>query len=116
MSSESQSETDDGGLDWREEVVSEQVRGVPKERGRTYYYSDGLFDRKQMWVTHSPGCDIPLRVNKVWSPGFSPEKDYEAFLEMNISSEMDAYRLYLALQAYFNDVRTQPWFLQDVEL
>jgi len=34
----------------------------------------------------------------------------------NYGTEMDAYRLYRALEAYFNDVRTLPWFLQDVEV
>lgn len=101
-------------LGWREKVVSKQSRDVPKERSRTYYYSDGLFDRSQMWLKHTPGANIPIRVTKVRQPGLFDD-DYDTTLEMNIGSEVDAYRLYLALEAYFNDVRTPPWFLSDVD-
>ena len=98
--------------DWRREIVENQSRDVPKERGNTYYYADGLFDQKQFWLKHNPGCNTSIRVNKVYQPGFAGD-DYNSFLEMNIGTEMDAYRLYRALEAYFNDVRTPPWFLQD---
>lgn len=106
-------ETDD--LDWRQRIVAEQNRDVPKERGRTYYYADGLFDRKQIWLKHNPGCNTAMRVKKVFQPGLFGD-DYDSTLEMNIGTEKDAYRLYLVLEAYFNDVRTQPWFLTDIEV
>ncbi|NLV14339.1 hypothetical protein [Haloarcula argentinensis] len=100
-------------LSWREKIVAEQSRTLEKERGRTYYYADGLFDRKQMWLKHNPGCNIPMRVTKVWQPGTFGD-EYDSSLQMNIGTEMDAYRLYRALEAYFNDLRTPPWFLDDM--
>jgi hypothetical protein len=106
---------DSDDLDWRERIVAEQSRDTGKERGRTYYYADGLFDWKQMWLKHNPGCEPAMRVEKVYQPGIFGD-DYDSSLQMNIGTEMDAYRLYLALQAYFNNVRTPPWFLSDVDV
>ena len=100
---------------WRQRILDEQERGVPKERGRTYYYRDGLGDRRQIWLKHNPGCNIPMRVNKVYQPGLGEDDPYDSFLEMNVGTEADAYRLYRALEAYFNDVRSPPWFLDEQE-
>lgn len=96
-------------------LLEEQEPGVPKERSRTYYYNDGLYQRKQMWVTHTPGMDIPMRVNKIWKPGIFEDEEYSDSLQMNIGTEKDAYKLYRALEAYFNDVRSPPWFAGDQE-
>lgn len=101
--------------EWQQQIIDEQDDGVPKERGRTYYYADGLFDRSQIWLKHNPGCNIAMRVEKVWQPGIMPDEDYSSSLQMNIGTEKDAYRLYRALEAYFHDARTPPWFLQDTE-
>ena len=101
-------------LTWREKIVAQQVEGLPKERGQTYYYSDGLGGRRQMWLKHNPGCNIPMRVKKVLDPG-TLDDDPDSYLEMNVGTEMDAFRLYKALEAYFGDVRSHPYFLQDTE-
>lgn len=99
--------------EWRQSVIERQGRGVAKERSETYYYADGLGGAPQMWVKHTPGTSIPVRVKKVYPNGILEKDDYDSSLQMNIASEIQAYRLYRALEAYFNDVRTPPWFLED---
>ena len=98
---------------WRQSVIDKQDDEVPKQRSETYYYADGLGGSPQMWVKHNPGTSIPVRVEKVWPNGMLEKDDYDSSLQMNIASEVQAYRLYRALEAYFNDVRSPPWFLAD---
>jgi hypothetical protein len=95
------------------DAVEAQLGGEPKERGETYYHSDGLGHRKQVWLKHSPGMNIPIRVNTVWQPGILPDEEYDDSLEMNIGDEKTAWKLYKALEAYFNDVRTPPYWATD---
>ena len=102
-------------LTWRQEIVREQLEHPQKERSRSYYYSDGMQRPTQMWVKHTPGANISMRVNKVYQPGLAGD-DYSSSLQMNIGSEANAFKLYKALEAYFNDQRTPPWFLADVEM
>lgn len=114
MSSESgHTPNSESGNSWKEDLISEQTNHPPKTRTRPYYYSDGLADQTQMWLKHTPGVDIPLRITKVWDPGYIRGHDYDSSLQMNIGTELDAYKLYLALQAYFEDDRSVPWFLSD---
>jgi len=112
--SETATKQDLGDLTWRQKIVAQQVEGLPKERGQTYYYSDGLGGRRQMWLKHTPGVNIPLRVESVLDPG-TLDDDPDSFLKMNIGTEKNAYRLYKALEAYFADERSRPYFLQDTE-
>ena len=105
---------EDTHVAWQARIVDRNVNHRPKERSQTYYYNDGLGGRPQIWLSHTPGVNIPLRVQKVWEPGIIDE-DYSESLQMNIGSEQIAYRLYKALESYFADQRAHPYFLRDVE-
>lgn len=99
---------------WQARIVERNVNHHPKERSQTYYYNDGLGGRPQVWLSHTPGVNIPMRVKKVWEPGII-DGEHTSHLQMNIGSEQIAYRLYRALEAYFEDQRAHPYFLRDVE-
>lgn len=82
----------------------------PKQRSEEYWYRDDLFDdRRQMWVSHTPGTSIPVRARPILYPGIADD-DYSQLGLHNIGSEREAYRLYRALDAFFRDERSvAPW-------
>lgn len=91
------------------DAIARNDDGTPKERLKEYYYRDDCARRREMWVSHTPGTDIPVRVKVVTRPGVF-RGDYDSFLKMNIGSERDAWKLYRALHAFFNDDRTPPYW------
>ena len=100
--------------DFRDKIIQEQEDSSPKQRGRTYYYPDGLGETTGMWIKHNPGCNIPIRIEKI-TPRHDNRRKYDSHLQMNIGSEQNAYRLYCALKSYFEDERAVPWFLESYD-
>lgn len=104
-------------LDWRQRCLALQVEHPPKSvQGRgSYYYSDPFGEKRQLWIEHDPGRSSPINIKQILRPGLFDD-DYTQIGHPGgfRLSERGALKLYHALEAFFADRRSAPYWM-DVE-